>query len=654
MSNNCLSRAEYSNRQDWSLEVSWELFPLLEPLLDYVVKTLLDDANVLRDSVLIQMECIYFEAYVHVNAILWRVVFRELRALTNGKGPQLSPIALNGLYEYMYDLGLMLQTDTSLSVFDDYFRPWPHIYLDRGRAKMFYKGMDANLQQDITMLRNFEARVDSVKYIGLIRTVLKLFGMGIIDSLTHTMKKYLRQTNGEHANETRSDEEIERCTVMLCHNNNAERPFAVLRQYQRMYSSISLKNLAWLATTLVNGTHSPADKNVDGGIAITAHPCLQIAIGALCSVRRKTPGKITVFIRASHGNDKAEAVRARKRKARQKYDNNVRKKAKRAELRDYAEELCATSLVTTERALQNQLHAHGSHIQGKMKFLREQFHARVSGSITREYPSIGKEFRTKYGKLKLTSSCKTQCKLEYLTNLIKAMIVEDSDFIGINGNKVAEFTQNFIRVVPEISSEFTNPKSVAMKAEFSSEISVLATPIDDPVYILLHEKYSGAILYDFETRSSSKLFRIVAIQFVRSYTATRVHCWEATCEPVFRNSATGMYSVPKDATVAGSNVTMKHALQGYALAEYRAGTDEEPTYLPWVDQYIHHFQTRIQYNKDLPSLSHKDLPSYTSEDLPSSSQDLPSYHLKDLPSNTKKDLPSTRSRKRLHNQLNIT
>ncbi len=93
MSNNCLSRAEYSNRQNWSLEVSWELFPLLVPLLDYVVKNLLDDANVLRDSVLIQIGCIYFEAYVHVNAILWRVVFRELCALTNGKGPELNIIS---------------------------------------------------------------------------------------------------------------------------------------------------------------------------------------------------------------------------------------------------------------------------------------------------------------------------------------------------------------------------------------------------------------------------------------------------------------------------------------------------------------------------------------------------------------------------------
>jgi hypothetical protein len=99
VSNSCLSRAEYCNRQDWSLEVSWELFPLLNPLLDYVVKTLLDDANVLRDSVLIQMECLHFEAYVHVNAILWRVVCHELRALTNGKGPELTPIALNTLYK---------------------------------------------------------------------------------------------------------------------------------------------------------------------------------------------------------------------------------------------------------------------------------------------------------------------------------------------------------------------------------------------------------------------------------------------------------------------------------------------------------------------------------------------------------------------------
>jgi hypothetical protein len=39
--NACLSRADYSNRQDWSLEAASEIFPLLEPLLDYEVKSLL-------------------------------------------------------------------------------------------------------------------------------------------------------------------------------------------------------------------------------------------------------------------------------------------------------------------------------------------------------------------------------------------------------------------------------------------------------------------------------------------------------------------------------------------------------------------------------------------------------------------------------------
>ena len=67
----------------------------MEPLLDYEVKSLLDDPNILRDSVLIQMECLYFEAYVHVGAIMWRVVFRELRGLTNSKGLELNPMALN-------------------------------------------------------------------------------------------------------------------------------------------------------------------------------------------------------------------------------------------------------------------------------------------------------------------------------------------------------------------------------------------------------------------------------------------------------------------------------------------------------------------------------------------------------------------------------
>ena len=520
------------------------------------------------------------------------------------------------------------------------------------------------MDQDLAKLRTFPAREDYEKYTTLLCTVLHLFGLGVIDSLEHTMKKYLRQTDGVNANERRNEEDLERCNEMLCHNNNAERPFAVLRQYQRMYPSISLKNLSWLSTSLVNGTHAPADKGHAGGIALTAHALLQDAIGNLCSVRRKSPGRITTFIRAAHAVDRFEAVTARKRKAREKYANNVRKKAKRAALTDYAEEVCATSMVTTLPALQIQLEAHAGSKNGQMKFLKDQFHARVSGATPRNYPSLGKDFRTKFGKLKLTSSVPKQCNLAYLTSLISAMIVEDCDLIGVNENRMPQLTQHFIRVVPEISSEFTNPKSIHLKAEFGQQIAELSAPIDDPMYVELHGKYFGAILFDFETRSSSKLFRIVAIQFVRSFNESRADCWEATCEPVYRNSATGHFSVPEDAQVKGSNVTIKHALQGYALAEYRTGTDELPTYLPWVDLYIDHFRTAIQpkyaslfgdlpsSSQDLPACAPKDLPSSAkgfairrpkkrAGDLPSSSQDLPSTNPKDLPSSPGRDLPSS-------------
>ncbi len=51
---------------------------------------------------------------------------------------------------------------------------------------------------------------------------------------------------------------MEAAQGMLSHNNHAERPFAVLRAFAKMYPALSLRNLAWLAHSLVNGTHRPA------------------------------------------------------------------------------------------------------------------------------------------------------------------------------------------------------------------------------------------------------------------------------------------------------------------------------------------------------------------------------------------------------------
>ena len=324
-----------------------------------------------------------------------------------------TPITFYRLYEYLYDIGTLLQTEQSLSIFGVNFRPWPHIYQNRGRSKKFYKDMDRNLDRDLLALNNFEGREDGVQYTTLLRKILELFGLGIIDSLEYTLGKYLRQTDGPLANDNREEWEEKAVEGLLCHNNHAERPFAVLRAYKRMYPSISLQNLSKLSQTIVSGSHRPADKGFAAGIAITSDPRLRAVVGQLCGVRNKRVGLITRLLRAANYVDYREMMKFRKRKALEKYDTNVRKKAKRAALRDYAEEINSNSLVNDVEAFEAQLAARGNSVKARITFLKDQFHARVSGDEPRVYTSMGPEFRTKYGKLRLTSQCKKMTEEAY-------------------------------------------------------------------------------------------------------------------------------------------------------------------------------------------------------------------------------------------------
>ena len=86
-----------------------------------------------------------------------------------------------------------------------------------------------------------------------------MFWNRYIDSLEFTMKDYLHQTEGTLRNETREPWEQKAVEKMLSHNNHAERPFAVLKAFARMYPTLSLQNLSWLTHSLVNGTHRCAD-----------------------------------------------------------------------------------------------------------------------------------------------------------------------------------------------------------------------------------------------------------------------------------------------------------------------------------------------------------------------------------------------------------
>ena len=62
--NRCVGRAEHSKRQDWICEASWKFHNLLQPIIGYTVSTVLLGANILRDSVLMRLENMHYEAYV--------------------------------------------------------------------------------------------------------------------------------------------------------------------------------------------------------------------------------------------------------------------------------------------------------------------------------------------------------------------------------------------------------------------------------------------------------------------------------------------------------------------------------------------------------------------------------------------------------------
>jgi hypothetical protein len=302
--------------------------------------------------------------------------------------------------------------------------------------------------------------------------VLALFGKGIIESLEFTMGDYLKQTNGKLCNDKRETWELEAVKGMVSHNNHAERPFAVLRAIWKMYPSLSLKNLGWLSHSLANGTHRPAStygvsKDTDGnhcskpGIALTAHPELKRAVSVVCSVRRKLIGSVTELVRAAQISDSEAQITTRKRRAREKHLHRIRLKASQAAKADKAEHTAAHHLVLSTKDLLDELTGRRNNKQSQITFLKEQFDARVVGDLKRTYSSIGDRYRKRGGGLR---KCPPEKKdeLAYLTELLCLMIKEDQETLGLNAVTVSTSSCDYIRFLPSISAQFSNPKGTTL------------------------------------------------------------------------------------------------------------------------------------------------------------------------------------------------
>jgi hypothetical protein len=66
--------------------------------------------------------------------------------LTNDASMNLNPMEINDVYEEVWNVGVLLQSEDSLSCVDLDYRPWPKIKADTDESKEFYRIHDRNKQ----------------------------------------------------------------------------------------------------------------------------------------------------------------------------------------------------------------------------------------------------------------------------------------------------------------------------------------------------------------------------------------------------------------------------------------------------------------------------------------------------------------------------
>jgi hypothetical protein len=174
-----------------------------------------------------------------------------------------------------------------------------------------------------------------------------------------------------------------------------------------------------------------------------------------------------------------------------------------------------------------------------------------------------------------TGTLKTTDKIEYLTSLLRLMILED--IARPSQPTIAVEDTGLVRRLPVLNDKFLNPLSRRLKSEQETDIARKMSPTDNPCLTKLQAEWLGKILYDGGN------YRIIAIQYVPNTGNTRYPCWEATSEPVYKEN--GEYIVHKrHVAIAedGSNITLKSSLVGFALAEYSNGDNADPVSLPYA------------------------------------------------------------------------
>ena len=469
-----VGRAEISKRQDWSLEVSEAIYPLIPAILEYLIPLEVLGPNVLRDSIRQRLELRHFEAYIHVSAILWVVCFNELRAVTNGNNFDLSPPQLHDYYEDLWNVGAMLRTSTPLRILDPDYRPFKRPDVGCAKAVAAYAAMDRRFHLRREALLAYRKKTDLEPYLTVLVKVLNLFGEGIHESLSRTMGDYLEATGGGKTNASLTDFQRARSKKLKCHNNNAERPFAVIKQLWKLFPSMRLHMLTYLASARVNGTFR------EGGAYKACTPKLKKALHKLCCIRDKTPGAITLMVREHRAADKKKADVHTLEVEKAKQEENERILRARASKKNAAFE----ADISPTLAIFN-LRLRGKKTKkATLEFLKMEFSSRV-GRWGNEYPMdvVGHEYRCKNRdangdqKLKMTSTAPdVRDQPEYLADLCRLMVQYDSSRYCVDVETSVGAVE--MRKLGVISERNTSALSTRIKNEHETRLYEATRPKD--------------------------------------------------------------------------------------------------------------------------------------------------------------------------------
>ena len=253
---------------------------------------------------------------------------------------------------------------------------------------------------------------------------------------------------------------------------------------------------------------------VAAGMAVAGSLQLTSAVTTLCSVRKKSPGKVTTFLRVNGIGDAVEAAVLRKKMKAKKKEQKARAQANKMVDFDVAQE---TVLAPTVAALNAEIATYGKSKIAVRTYLQEQYKSRKllrNGKYNTIPSTSTSEFRQRVKPYALRMNpfpneegkITTDMQITYLTKLLHLMINEDL-------RRTFEPTarpedQKLVRRLPVLSEQHLNPESVRLKALQESTVAAMASPKDNPWIARLQEEYMGKILYD------GGYYRVFMIQFV--------------------------------------------------------------------------------------------------------------------------------------------